>query len=341
MNTESDGDHDDYITMRILPDPLSASSSSSLSQNHSLIYIHVGKTGGISLDKVLHSNCMWYFGKSAREGCLDSLQQQQQQEDPSAFSTTTRISDLTKATLHFGPRKDYNDWIHNASLFLITLRNPIDRTISAYNFDHPKNHDPSRYGDRGLPQDIKHFFVDCFPLLQDLTMSLKGVGKFSFWTRKKKRDCHDMAVQALAGNGSITAVPHLHMNYNYYHELTTALYPSRPVLAIRTEFLWYDLEEIDRMLGGDGVFPASGMTYTHGSSAFRVKDKGLSASDKQIFCCHLITELQLYQDLIERSINLYTSEKREVIDPLYQDCGRSTDTMREMSWRRWEEMACT
>jgi hypothetical protein len=145
--------------------------------------------------------------------------------------------------------------------------------------------------------------------------------------------CHSIAVQTLAGNGTNDAVPHLRMNYKYYHELSIALYPDRPLLAVRTEFLWHDLQRIDRMLGGNGAFEASGMTYMHGSPAFRV-NKGLSAAEKRLFCCHLVTELQLYQDLIQRSINLLEFEKKEVLDILHQDCGRGEETLR-MSWREW------
>ena len=317
-------DGNDAMSLQVLPNPVPPS------RNHSLIYVHVGKTGGISLDSVLQSNCMWYYGKSARDKCLRYFEQQES-------SSSSKLSDLTRATLHFGPRRDYNDWIHNATLFLLTLRNPIARTVSAFNFDHPSNHDPSRYGDQGLPDDTRRFFVDCFPTIHDLASSLRGGWKYSF-TRTGKR-CRSIAIQALAGNGTKTAVPHLHMNYNYYHKLSTALYPDRPVLALRTEFLWHDLRRLDRMLGGDGDYQADGITYTHGSQAFHV-NQGLTGPEKKVLCCHLEPELQLYQDLIERSVNLLVSEKSEVLDLLYQDCGRGMDTL-ILSWQDWATTACS
>ena len=323
MNLISD-DENDTMELRVLPDPLPPS------QNHSLIYVHVGKTGGISLDSVLYSNCMWYYGKSARDKCLRSLEQQE-------ASFPSKLSDLTRATLHFGPRRDYNDWIHNATLFLLTLRNPIARTVSAFNFDHPSNHDPSRYGDQGLPDETRRFFIDCFPTIQDLAKSLRGGWKYSL-TRSGKR-CRNMAVQALAGNGTAAALPHLHMNYNYYHKLSTARYPDRPVLVVRTEFLWHDLRLLDRMLGGDGVFQADGMTYTHGSTAFHV-NKGLTYPEQRALCCCLVPELQLYDDLIMQSVNLLVSEKSEVIELLYQDCGRGMDTS-ILSWQNWAATECS
>jgi Sulfotransferase family len=298
------------------------------SRDHSLIYVHVGKTGGITLDKVLQSNCMWYYGKSAREKCLQKLNHQN--------SSSSKLSELTRATLHFGPRRDYTVWIQNATLFLMTLRNPIARALSAYNFDHPDNQDPSRYSEKGLPEDARRFYVECFPTIQHMTKSLE-VGKYSKTTKDKS--CRSIAVQTLAGNGTNAAAPHLRMNYNYYHGLSTALYPDRPLLAIRTEFLWHDLQRLDSLLGGDGVFEASGLTYTHGSPAFRVK-KGLSATEKLLFCCYLIPELQLYQDLIERSINLLVVEKKEVLNLLYLDCGRSEMTG-GLSWRHWAASACS
>ena len=44
------------------------------SSNHSIVYVHVGKTGGTTLDQVLQANCRWYQAGFRRRKCLKELE---------------------------------------------------------------------------------------------------------------------------------------------------------------------------------------------------------------------------------------------------------------------------
>lgn len=293
-------------------------------RNHSIIYVHIGKTGGISLDKVLTSNCMWYAGGTKRRKCLKEL------------SRSSMLSELTKATLHFGPRRDYNDWIQNATIFLVTLRNPISRAVSAFNFDHPRNNNPSLYT-TGMPESLRHFFVQCFPTIQHLADLIDIVEHHQGFPSDDQRTCYDTAKKTLAGNGPSDGAAHLKMNYQFYYQLSMAYYPERPVLVIRTEHLWNDLLKIDQMLGGSGHLDHVGSVYTHGSQS-HVVSQGLSTRGKQIVCCYLAREMHVYETLLRRAVNLIASEIHETIAEVYDQCGMTSNS--SIQWDDWAHVTC-
>jgi len=114
-----------------------------------------------------------------------------------------------------------------------------------------------------MPPDVKQLYIKCFPTIQDMTDLLeladqRGREKLS----KKKKRCLDTAKRTLAGQGSSMAALHLRMNYFYYHRLSTAMRPNRPVPVLCTEQLWDDLSRVDHMLGGAGVFDSAHDLYS-------------------------------------------------------------------------------
>ena len=320
---------DDPLPIPLLPPP-PPYEDGPLPQNHSAIYVHVGKTGGITLDNVLYSNCMWYYGRARRQQCLRAL----------LAGKPSQISEITKATLHFGPRSDYLEWVDRASLFLITLRNPIARVVSAYHFDHPSNQILNRRG-TSMSEDVRHFYIVCFPTIQDMADLLELASQGTKKLSKKQRRCFDTARRTLVGQGSTLAASHLRMNYNYYHGLSTAQYPDRPVLVLRTEQLWEDLSRVDRMLGGAGVFENAGIVYTHGSQS-HVVHTDLSSRGKEVVCCYLASEMQLYEELLRRAINLFPVEMDATMGAVYRECGWGREGFEKefSSWSAWARIKC-
>lgn len=60
-----------------------------------LVYLHVGKTGGTSLDKILKSNCQWYHEK--KHACLEQLLWKSKND---TISRELVLSERTAKTLH-------------------------------------------------------------------------------------------------------------------------------------------------------------------------------------------------------------------------------------------------
>jgi hypothetical protein len=241
-----------------------------------LLYIHVGKTGGMTLDRVLRSNCKYKTKPYPIQKCFGGLLGEKNEEDE------LLLSKLTKRTFHiFIPKpkdliKTYRDF-----LFLWTVRNPISRVVSSLDMRNPGN---DVYGKgEGFWQDV--FFRKCgFGTAQDLANALEflndndndnrtnstaasatnstaatatatasATAASSHMIRIPKNeksktlmdfDCHKFGRDTLEGHGD---KGHAMMNYAYYSRITDSL-PNNPNLVLRTEYLWEDLIQTNALL---------------------------------------------------------------------------------------------
>jgi hypothetical protein len=297
----------------------------------SLVYIHVGKTGGTTLDYVLRSNCYWYSSISKRNICNGALNRQEEEEQEQG-GIHTMISKSTKATLHMKPKNEFDMWIDDATAFLVTLRNPIARAVSAFNMQHPNNTAVWRPTKRPLahmPLLIK-FYHGCFPTVEHLATAMERADP--------QNNCYAAGLDTLIGSGHPKVAPQLRFNYAYYHNMTSRRYPERPVLALRTEHLWDDVKRVDRLLGGSGIFPRAGEARTWGSEQYHVHE-GLSPSGVRTFCCILAAELQIYEILLREAVNLSPSEKEMTLIKVYDQCGLNAASVNGKEHFEWVEWA--
>ena len=182
-------------------------------KKRSIVYLHIRKTGGTTLDRIFRSNCEWY----------PSLSQLAKQCSRALPSNNIILSQLIKKTIHAtevnqegeqllekhhaeneSQRNLWNDIIvhnNNITSFLFTIRNPIDRAISAFNMQHIDNtpHWPKRF------QKDQHlrvrFYRDCFPTVKDIANVL-GQGRNSNNNNdiaQHDDDCYSLGYMALAG----------------------------------------------------------------------------------------------------------------------------------------------
>ena len=122
-----------------------------------ILYLHVGKTGGATLDKIFRSNCEY---KSKKLRCLSELPEHHE----------SVLSHLTKYTVHVKPWKKLRQFADITS-YLFTVRNPIDRAISAFNMDHLRNTDDLSNSPYWLY--LKNiFYTQCFPIIEDIASVL-------------------------------------------------------------------------------------------------------------------------------------------------------------------------
>lgn len=311
---------------------------STISDNYTVIYIHVGKTGGTTLDSVLRSNCHWYSSISAQNRCIGLLDHMETDN-----ANKTVLSALTKATLHMDPNQDFHHWLDDADAFLVTIRDPITRAVSAFNMHHPNNTlQWRRY--RRPPKNmplLATFYVRCFPTVEHLARVLA--------LADAQDDCYNIGVHALSGNSKLKVVPHLQYNYAFYHQRTLKMYPGRPVFVLRTDHLWEDLANVDTLLGGSGDFVQKGEAQTWGSERFHVH-QGLSSNGTQILCCFLANELEIYEKILLSAVNLSPLEKETTLTKLYDHCGLeerervkqiSNTERRHFPWSEWVTKAAS
>jgi hypothetical protein len=212
-----------------------------LGSNQRLIYVQVGKMGGTTLDSALRFNCYWYSDDIERKNlCNRALDRQEKQ------GFHTMISRSTKATLHLKPKDEFHFWIDEATAFLVTLRNPIARAVSAFNMFHPKNnrdiwrrksftravsafnmqHPNNTDFWRPEQEPLAHapltedFYNGCFPTVEHLAKAIKMADPQNY--------CYRVGLDTLNANDHAAANLNLRYNYAYYHNMTFHRYPERP-----------------------------------------------------------------------------------------------------------------
>jgi hypothetical protein len=302
--------------------------------DRTILYVHVGKTGGVTLDKIFKSNCEWYMN-TIKQACGHGL-----------LKIPPVISHLTKRTIHMSMSTGDREFISdNATSFLFTVRNPIARAISSFNFEHLDNN-------KRLDSYTKHlksiFYEKCFPTIEALAMVLKNGTWFNISKTIEIQDyrdpnitntvdCYSLGLKTLVlGQGRVEQNIHLSLNYEFYASETIRKYPDREVLVVRTENLWDEIDRLNQALSEslvkygvvynatvlhDHTLTASQLTFinmknhthSHGSEVFKVKS-GLSKEGTEILCCHLSKDIQAFED--ECGISKSDKEKynKEVVD---------------------------
>ena len=246
-------------------------------QQRRLYYIHVGKTGGSTMDKVLRSNCEWYRSLAPKKKCfreLSSSSSQATAEGGGGEEEESVLSKATTRTLHLNVRNKIEGKFirdNNITSFLWTLRNPISRAVSAFNMDHPDNSKVSGYqGYWGYWRGM--FYRDCgfrtvqdfadilrlLPLQQQQQQQQDGGGTptrtvFRNVTgfQSNKTDvvnCRELAEKVIAGQAHVLINSHLSSNYATYAAATIQPFPHKEILVVRTEELWNDVANLDHLL---------------------------------------------------------------------------------------------
>ena len=248
-------------------------------EERDVVFVHVGKTGGTTLNTVLECNCLWFSNRKVKAECLQNLAKQ---------STKSKISNMTKLQLHGNPRPGFDEFNERDNVsYLVTARNPIDRVISAFNYEHPLNN-----GGDVNHKRFKMFYGTCFPTIQDMADVLtarppKGSNRWKKQqqeeerkqkevrerrrlrrrrlqqlneteggrrdsndhqrlTEKEEEQCSRLGRGKLHGQSmSSQSAYHIYANYYHYGRLTYLAYPQREIWTIRTEHLWDDMNHLE------------------------------------------------------------------------------------------------
>jgi len=317
--------------------------STKIENNTKLYYVHIGKTGGSTLEtQVLKFKCNRF------QGSLGILCQN---------TTETHLSRATIHTSH-GLDRFNNEKLKEATGFFYSIRNPISRAVSAYDMEHSRNREMSKRAKRAKALNAvwsHYIFYDlCYPdNAEQLALALHNqTHKLVSWTSSQTNetsqfDCFDFGKEVLQGNGHIMASSHIILNYAFYVEKTLRKYPEKDIYIIRAENLWDDVKELNYQLGGphddNSWHGAKGHDgHTHGSESYVVKSR-LSEKGKKTFCCYLSKENQIFEELVVRAVNINAPEKMAYLDSLYDDCGIDSGKRvydGTFPWDKWSGLVC-
>eukprot|EP00533_Pseudo-nitzschia_delicatissima_P010217 CAMPEP_0116079070 /NCGR_PEP_ID=MMETSP0327-20121206/947_1 /TAXON_ID=44447 /ORGANISM="Pseudo-nitzschia delicatissima, Strain B596" /LENGTH=605 /DNA_ID=CAMNT_0003569673 /DNA_START=72 /DNA_END=1886 /DNA_ORIENTATION=- len=283
------------------------------------------------------------------------------------------IQDEITAILSFGTDNAWNisairdppkyekkdDGMTKSTAFLVPIRDPIDRFVSAFNYHHPNNQHQKVKCDN-KPERFLHwvshsFYCDCFNTVNDLVEAVTSTGDPKYVPLFKKPDqkiaCLEIADRVLRGRSSYKLVDghaneeklwedqdvdlelirtkkwysigHLTFNYGYYYRRAFLKYPQKDIVAIRTEHMWEDLQNLEYKLGGSALVQGNATghkTVTHGSSKFGASEKLKDAKGIQVICCAISSESLIYIELLVRAVNLSREQKKESLTAFGERC---------------------
>ena len=302
-----------------------------------IYFVHIGKAGGVSLYDTLRirTGRKRLAPACRKEGLV--LPWGNENSCYRSFPTEQVLARHIVGHTHLHS-KMYStiekEWmLDNSNMFLYTVRDPIDRIISAYNYHRAESRNRETH---------HRFYQTCFPDGLDTLISVlhcKG-------NTESLMKCRDLGLNTLQGNipdvGRYQSGQHFFFNYRHYIRKTLDVRPEHAVAVIRTEYMWHDVIELDLALGGSGKFSNAGFIKTHGSENWKY-DTNITSSNTQYLCCLIYDELAAYQDLVLRAFNLNDTEKGDAINRIISRCqidisGYTPE--HQFSWSKFNNETC-
>eukprot|EP00529_Nitzschia_sp_RCC80_P042459 CAMPEP_0113472670 /NCGR_PEP_ID=MMETSP0014_2-20120614/17637_1 /TAXON_ID=2857 /ORGANISM="Nitzschia sp." /LENGTH=269 /DNA_ID=CAMNT_0000365391 /DNA_START=155 /DNA_END=961 /DNA_ORIENTATION=+ /assembly_acc=CAM_ASM_000159 len=221
-------------------------------------FVHIGKTGGTTISKLLRNGCSSFAGKS----CGHVFDGQNE----------TIVSRLVE---HYYHVSDF--WrlpTTNHRRYLISVRDAYDRTVSALLYMHPEN---LKHYEVQLTEKQKYFgplAYKCFPTLENFATLLRQQGPESSRTPTdcnypyppgmvEVGDCGALACASI--HGKVRFFSHLFFNYQNILDtklplkqapaqskeqlLATVNNNQRQLYVVRKEHLWDDWIAVNKLWG--------------------------------------------------------------------------------------------
>jgi Sulfotransferase family len=259
--------------------------------------IHTGKTGGSTISVLLRHGCHSFLPHPCRTD----------EQLPHESMASKRIE-----SYYHVPDFGRLPQSHHA-FYVVMCRDPLDRFISAFVFDHVRN----RYArnetvDPFKVQKYQDAYV-CFPTLQRLVDWLGDDPHHFSYPHKQNwvsaESCPDLAKAAL--HSRVKIYNHLYFSYQKILSLVPTIH-QQTLYAIRQEYLWPDWKSLNVVLGqtepvyipeNDKERMIRNVTQLEAAHAMPVT-RELDAMGTVRLCNALRSEYRSYLWLLKRAKNL-------------------------------------
>jgi hypothetical protein len=273
-----------------------------------ILMVHVGKTAGDVIRRTTRIGCQTFANPRTRQSCFQQLGQRPE----------SRLSQSLYTSMH-QDRIYPSRRIAQATTFLWSIQDPLDRLLAWYDSKYPK---------KKLDQTgswTKDFYHNCFPTAESWIQGLLPLEEMrASTTTNNNTFCSDLAWKAIQGLGEQQRKSPMYYNYQYYAQRTTQKFPgeNREILVARSgsEHLWKDLSAIERFLGGRATLRPQDYSIST-STATSKKLPLLSRHSHEILCCVIREEVAIYVDLVQRALNLEERSRTDTLESLWNNCG--------------------
>ncbi len=200
------------------------------------------------------------------------------------------------------------------TFFIFVVRHPLDRWISAFNYDNPsKDWEGFRrqFGEKHF-KFRSHLYAECpFNTVNDVGEALSAGSNVTDACKRR-------------AEASIDGTEHFgcHHFFNYQFHLE-AIPKNATIMTLRTEHLREDWNSVEYNLGGVAeVLGQDNKVIAHNNvnKASDGKLKYLSEESKRLICAKLCNEIQTYKRILGLSINLNETQVQQSVDELMNSC---------------------
>jgi Sulfotransferase family len=273
-------------------------------------FVHTGKTGGSTISVLLRNGCHSFMPHPCRTN----------------ITNESAASKLVKSYYHvpdFGSLRESNH-----SFYIITSRDPFDRTISAFVYDHVKNRYARNETISTWKQPKYEEAYQCFPTIQRYVEYL-GEDPFTFDYPHKRNwvtaeSCSDLAKAAL--HSRVKLYNHLYFSFRLILTYTPRLH-KQTLYTIRQEYLWDDWKTLNIELGQvvPVRIPKNGSTRLRNVTLLEVEKKlpvtrELSIAGRKLLCKALRHEYRAYYYLLTHANNLSDEDIQQSIERTKYNC---------------------
>ena len=285
-----------------------------------IAFVHIGKTGGTSISCLIRQAQEDY--KIRRLVCsrvgrpLDGI-----------LKSESHISKRVTDAYHTRKDEKYDQF----TTYLVTARNPIDRFISWYFYQHPQN-GYEEWRENGYLKPSYKVFM-CYPQLDQLAtigLQMDKIKIKNFYKNLSNEEQENDAYCKRITNSCISGRDHgsRHMHFNYQWYLNDIVFnDAKQVYVIRTEEQESDWNAINYMLGNDTSNQLGPIKVTHHNNRFtgaakvqQVDNATMSEEGIHNLCYALCKEMQVYKQLLLKSLNLNEDEKQISINRVADIC---------------------
>lgn len=270
--------------------------------------VHVGKTAGSKL------SCTLAFGEDfGKDSCANTRQ--------------PRHSSLFK---HKGERSHMWAWRcpRTRNVCLVTLRSPIDRIISWFNYENIADDEVRRYAHKIRPKLVDEYAYRFYHWNNNSQGCFATVNEFAencTWTKSaatKQDKCRQLAWNV--SRGEVFCCFHNGYNYAHYKRGVEGWQrqhqnESTHLLAIRTEHLAEDWNGLEDIFGGaEGAKTGNELFKTAvnpSSGSTKLSERGL-----QNLCRALCPEIQVYKSFLYEAENLDDAQRRTSLQEVISSC---------------------